>query len=369
MTATTPPSGWRRLVSGPVLRALLSLALIVAIFVFAFPKVADLGEVYATVRAMTWLEVATLAVGAIWNLVTYWFVMMMVLPGLSLRHAMMANMTGGAISNTLPAGGAIAVGMTYAMYASWGFSSSQIGLSVLVSGVWNNFVKLGLPVVALALLAVQGQAGPGLVSAALVGVVVLVAAVTAYALMLRSPTFARRLGDWLGRTASWLRRLVRRPPVEAWGDGAVRVRDETVDLVHGRWPLITAASLLSHLSLFVVLLLALRHVGVTSQQVSWVEALGAFAFMRLLSAVPITPGGLGVVELGLTAALVVAGGPRAPVVAAVLVYRALTWLPTLPAGVVTYAMWRWEQRGRVVEPVRPPEAVTSDVEVPGAPGG
>jgi uncharacterized membrane protein YbhN (UPF0104 family) len=51
---------------------------------------------------------------------------------------------------------------------------------------------------------------------------------------------------------------------------------------------------------------------------------GACAFIRLVSALPITPGGLGVVELGLTAALIAAGGDRAEVVAGVLVYRALT---------------------------------------------
>jgi uncharacterized membrane protein YbhN (UPF0104 family) len=46
--------------------------------------------------------------------------------------------------------------------------------------------------------------------------------------------------------------------------------------------------------LFLVLLLALRHVGVSQRQVGWIEALAGFALVRLLSAFPITPGGLGV---------------------------------------------------------------------------
>jgi uncharacterized protein (TIRG00374 family) len=101
------------------------------------------------------------------------------------------------------------------------------------------------------------------------------------------------------------------------------------------------------LSLFLVLLLALRHVGVSQRQVGWIEALAGFAFVRLLSAFPITPGGLGVVELGLAAVLVVAGGDKAQVVAAVLVFRALTFLLPLPLGALTYWWWRRAERRKI----------------------
>ena len=50
---------------------------------------------------------------------------------------------------------------------------------------------------------------------------------------------------------------------------------------------------------------------------------------------PITPGGLGIVEVGLTSALVAFGGPSDRVVAAVLLYRAMSTLPTLTLGLVS----------------------------------
>src|SRR3712207_1987430 len=109
---------------------------------------------------------------------------------------------------------------------------------------------------------------------------------------------------------------------------------------------LTITTLVSHLSLYLVLLMALRHVGVSESEVSWVEALAAFAFVRLISALPITPGGLGVVELGLSAALVAAGGEEAGVVAAVLVFRALTYLLPVPIGLVLYVKWRKGSEGR-----------------------
>ena len=103
---------------------------------------------------------------------------------------------------------------------------------------------------------------------------------------------------------------------------------------------------MSHASLFLVLLVALRHVGVSEAEVSVGGALGAFAVARLLTALPITPGGLGIIELGLTAALVVAGGPKVPVVAAVLVFRALTYLLQIPFGAVTYLLWQHRRSWR-----------------------
>ena len=321
-------------------RFVLSSALVTAIFVFALPKVAALSGVLTTLRAMSWIELATIAAAAAGNLVMYWVVMMILLPGLRMRQAIVANMTGGAIANTVPGGGAVAVGMTYAMLSSWGFTRSQIGLSVVLSGLWNTFVKLGLPVIALALLAMQGGVAPGLLASTLVGVAVLVVTVAGYGLMLRSRRFARWAGELLGRGATALRRLVRKPPVKAWGEAAVRLRHETLDLVRTRWFSLTGASVISHLALYLVLLLSLRFVGVPEVDVTWIEVLGAFAFIRLLTALPITPGGLGVVELGLSAALVVAGGDRGAVVAAVLLYRAVTWLPTVPAGIASYVAWR-----------------------------
>ncbi|MGH2827628.1 MAG: lysylphosphatidylglycerol synthase transmembrane domain-containing protein, partial [Actinomycetota bacterium] len=75
-------------------------------------------------------------------------------------------------------------------------------------------------------------------------------------------------------------------------------------------------------------------------EASWIQVLAAFAFIRLISALPITPGGLGVVELGLTAALIAAGGDREEVVAGVLVYRAFTYLLPIPFGALTYVAWR-----------------------------
>jgi putative heme transporter len=324
-----------------VVRGGISFVLVAAIFA-GLLRDTDLAEVGRALADMTSLELAGLLALTLWNTVTYWLVLQSALPGLTLRQAAISSTTSTAVANTVPGGAAFGVVTTTAMYASWGVPGPAIARAIVVTGVWNTFVKLGMPVVALAILAVTDEVGAGLVTAALAGVLVLAVAVGVFALMLRSDELARRLGHTLTVVANRALRVVRRGPVADWGAGAVRFRRDTIGLVRHKWVPLTLTTLVSHVSLYIVLLVALRDVGVSQEQVSWAEVLGAFTFVRLLTALPITPGGVGVVELGLTAALVVAGGEQAEVVAAVLVFRGLTYLLPVPFGVLTYVMWRRE---------------------------
>ena len=329
---------WR----SPWFRGGVSIGVVALIFGFLFPKMADYGEVWSTISAMTLLEVGTLVAIAVWNAVSYWPMLTAAQPGLRTREAAVANLASTAVANTLPGGGAIGVGVTLTMQRSWGIPVGETAVATVVTGLWNNFVKLGLPVIALGLVALQGSRGTGSTVAAGAGLGVLIGAIVVFALLLRSDRLARRVGRCAGAVATLVRRLLRRPPVVGWDDRASTWRTEIVELVGRRWRRITLAALVSHLSLFAVLLLALRHVGVSQDEVSWQAVLAAFAFVRLLSAIPLTPGGLGVVELGLTAALG-SGLPdttRNQVAAAVLLYRALTWLVPIPLGIGCWILWR-----------------------------
>ena len=100
--------------------------------------------------------------------------------------------------------------------------------------------------------------------------------------------------------------------------------------------------MVSHITLFFVLLVALRHVGVDNATVGWATVLASFAFGRLVSAIPVTPGGLGVIELGYVAALSVGVGHavETKIVAAVLLFRAITFAPPIVIGGFTYLYWR-----------------------------
>jgi uncharacterized protein (TIRG00374 family) len=119
--------------------------------------------------------------------------------------------------------------------------------------------------------------------------------------------------------------VFRKPPVTGLADRAAKFRADTISLVSYRWWRLTWTTLLSQVALYFILLLALRDLGVSEQQVSAAEVFAVFSFGRLISALPITPGGLGMIELGYIGGLSAAGGDKAAVVAAVLLFRTLTF--------------------------------------------
>ena len=111
-TPTTEDAPAKTAVWKRILQAAISLAIVVGIFVGVMPLIADYGDVFDTIRAMTSLEIGSLLLVGIWNLVTYWFVLVAALPGLRLREAAVVNQASTAVSNTLPAGDAHTDGET-----------------------------------------------------------------------------------------------------------------------------------------------------------------------------------------------------------------------------------------------------------------
>ena len=340
---------WKR-----VIQALISLVIVVGIFAGVMPLIADYGDVFETIKAMTGLEIGSLVLIGLWNLITYWFVLTAALPGLRLREAAVVNQSSTAVSNTMPGGGVIGVGVSIAMLTSWGFTIGSIGRSAVVTGIWNNFVKLGMPVLALALLALDGGITPVRLLAAAIGIAVLIGAVVIFALLLRSDRLARAIGRGVGRIVNGARRLLHKEPIGGWDERSSTFRTDTIGLLRHRWLWLTIATLVSHISLYLVLLVALRHVGVSQEELSWIAVLAAFAFVRLISALPLTPGGVGVVELGYAAVMTIGLDDitSAQVVAAILVFRAVTYLLPIPLGLISYVVWRVNKSWKMTEQQR-----------------
>ena len=349
-----------------VIQASLSALVLVAIFGLILPQIASYADVWATIRALTWIEMLSLIAATVFNLFTYWWQMQAAMPGLTLGQAAVSNQTSTTVSNLVPGAGVVATGLMYGMFHSWGFTGSEVALLASTTGIWNTFLKLGLPIIAVALLAIVGRATNTLLAPALIGLVFLAGSVVLFAMMLWKKSFARTIGARLGKIWSSIRGLFNKPPAETWGEAAVRFRKQTIGLVVARWPALTITTIASHLALWFVLVLSLRHVGVSAQEVSTIQVLAVFAFVRLISAIPITPGGVGVVELGLIGGLYAAGRAHADVpldefkvqvTAAALLFRTLTFGVQIPLGGFTYLIWQRKKSWRKPQPDAPQPSV------------
>jgi uncharacterized protein (TIRG00374 family) len=265
---------------------------------------------------------------------------MVALPGLGFRRAFVVTQASTASTYIAPGGAAVGVALSYAILRGWGLPIDSVALAAALTGIWNQLALLGFPAVALALLTLQSETNAALQTVAVIGLAVFVVAAAAFIAGLSTPKLARFVGNTAARVINWGFRILRRAPVGWSGDSFVRFRDEAVDLLRRRWLLLTLATLAGQLSVFVVFLVSVRVVGVSASEVGAVEAFAAWSLARLLGSLPITPGGLGVVEVGLTGALVGFGGENAEVVAAVLVYRFLTIVPTLVLGLLAGATWQ-----------------------------
>ena len=324
-----------------ILRTAGSLALVGAIFAFAVPHFASYRSVWASMEAMTWAGVLLVAAAAAASMIATWIMICQVLPSIRLREAAVVNLGSNAVANTLPAGGALAMGVSWAMLSSWGIGTAEYVLYTLVSGIWNVFARLGLPVLALVILATASRPGAGLIAAAAAGLALLTALAAGLGLLMRSESFAVRAGRVLQRALMTACRAARRPRSFDIPGALLGFRDRAGALIAARGWRITAATAASNLTLWLVLLACLRGIGLSQAQVPWQTSLAAFAFVRLLTVLPITPGGLGITELGLIATLAGAGHhDGVQVTAAVLLYRAVTYLPPIPLGVIACLTWQ-----------------------------
>ena len=318
----------------------MAIAVVVATFVFVLPRIADYRDVWDVVQTLSWTDGALLTGATLLNLVTFAPPWMAALPDLRFRQAFVVTQASTASTYVAPAGVAVGMALSFAMLRGWGFASSAVGLAVALTGIWNQLAMLAFPTIALALLALTGDGHAALDTIAAVALTIFVLVVAGFAAGLSTPRLARRVGDLAARIASWVKRSIRRKPVGWGGEAFVRFRNRTNRLIRRRWHVLTLATLAGQLTVFLVLLVSLRVLDVSGGEVSAVEAFAAWSLGRLLGSIPITPGGLGVVELGLTTALVGFGGNQVEVVAAVLVYRAMTIVPTLAIGLLAGVTWK-----------------------------
>jgi uncharacterized protein (TIRG00374 family) len=327
----------------------LAIAVIVGTYVFVLPQFANYSQVWAQVQTLSWEWILVLIGAVIFNLATFAPPWMAALPGLGYWSAETVTQASTASTYLAPGGPAVGIGISAAMLFAWGFHADEVALAVTLTGIWNQLAILGFPALALALLTLTGGDRAALQTIATIGLVVFVVVAGGFALALSSAGMARRVGGLAARIVNRVLRLIRRGPVGWSGESLARFRSRAIGLLRRRWHVLTLATLIGQLSVFLVLLASLRALGVGPSEVSVIEVFAGWSLARVLGSIPITPGGLGLVELGLTTVLVGFGGNHAGVVAAVLVYRFLTIVPTLVLGAVAAATWRRRRRSQIAE--------------------
>ena len=315
------------------------VAVMVLTFAVFVPQIADYGAVWDTVRSLEAWQVALLLAVATLNVLTFAPDWMVLLPGLRFRNALEATMASTAVANVMPAGGAVSFAISWRMFREWGFEARVVARALILNGISNNLLNVAYPLIAVALLSWTGASNAFLTRAVTIGVIVFALSVGLLVAIVHSEKQAYRVGRAWDSVASFVLRPFKRGPVHGSGVAIARFREDSIDLVRRRWWAMMLCVLIGTMSVFLVLVVSLRVTGVSSSEVTLIEIFTAWSLVRLLTALPLTPGGIGITELGLVGTLTQFGGEESAVVAAVLLFRALTVLPPIIIGALVAFNW------------------------------
>jgi uncharacterized protein (TIRG00374 family) len=256
-----------------------------------------------------------------------------------------AQLTGNALSRALPGGAATGGTTMYQMLTRSGFDGATTSTALTAVGLLSTATLFVLPVLALPAMLFGLAVSSELLQGAIFGGVLGIFLLTGASILLVSDRVVRGVGhalDWLAQ-----RVLRRAQPDPSMADQLVRSRDFVRTALAESWKRAVPAALGNQLFDFLALYTSLLAVG---SSVDPVLVLLAFVAGSALAMIPITPGGLGFVEAGLTGVLTLAGVTPDHAVLAVLLYRLFSyWLP-LPSGLVASILFRRRHRDRVRMP-------------------
>lgn len=329
---------WRTIVAWVV-----TVGVLVVVFAGIFPRFAHYSQAWSSLQRIPAGYLVGLVVAAMVNISAGAWQLQSALPGLRYRHALVVDQTSFAVSNAVPAGGPVALGLEYDMLGSYGFGPGAAASASAISVVFTFFAALAMPLVSVLALLATGQVRWHYVLIALIGGFIVAVSVAAMTAVLRSENGAHRVGRRVDRYINAATRRLLRGRTFDIASKICDFRSDVINVMKTRWLAVIGSTLLTQLSSWSILFIALRGLeqGVHGHSgVSWAESLTAYSIAMILVSVPVTAGGLGTVDATLTGLLSAFGATGSQALAVDIVWRAATFAPQVLAGVLAFLWWR-----------------------------
>ncbi|HEY6396034.1 MAG TPA: lysylphosphatidylglycerol synthase domain-containing protein [Solirubrobacteraceae bacterium] len=320
-------------------RWLIRLAILVVVFAWLLPRVIDYHAVWDALTNLSVPALILLAGLSLLRIVTEASIYRGLLAGLRLRTGVRTYLSSDTVGLFLPPPAPSIV--QYSYFGGAGFDTNTSTAAVIGTFVFATLGRLCIWPVAFVLLVATTTVPRRTLIITVVSLAVLAAVAAVGYCLARWEKVASWFGSTVSRVVSWIRARFRRSPMMDLGPRMVEFRTVALSVFARRWKATSVAVALNLLVSFILLLVAIRAVGESRATIGWVEIFAAFALAFWFAAVvPITQGGLGVVDVVLISTLTDESGASSSVMtAAVLIWRFFYSFAMLPLGIFTLSQW------------------------------
>ncbi len=319
-----------------IVRGFIEVTITGIAFYFVLPKVIDAFSAFPQLSnvGFVWIVVVLLCEAISFFMV--WMLLRLATRTTQWLAIATSQLASNALSSVLPAGAAAGATLQVRMLSEAGIetataASGMTAFTLLQFATVAVVPVLLLPAVLLGIL----ELTPGLSHALFIGAFAFLVIFGAVALL---AVFDGPL-RFVGRVIQSIRNRIRRSsePMDNLPDRLVEERNLLAHTLGQHWRRAVALSVSRVLFDYLALLAAVAAVGADPRPSL---ILVAYVSAVVLALIPITPGGLGFVEAGLTGVLTLAGIPASDAVLATLLYRlAAYWIPMI-AGPFAYVLFR-----------------------------
>ena len=321
--AVDPRHWWRRLART---RLVFLVAAAVGLYV-VWPRLVDVFAAAPGLRDISPWWFAVIVGLEMASFVCYWGLMRITLHEPRWPVVATTQLASNAFSRLVP-GGIVSGGpASYGMLIAAGAPRARTVAGLTATTLLSSAVLFALPVLTLPAMLGGAQVDRSLVNALRIGAVLFLAIIAGGATALFTDRPLALAGSLAQRLRNRLRR--RQPPSHDLPVHLLAERDLIRGVLGDKWWQALPLAAGNWLFDFSALLAALASVGAHPRPSL---VLLAYVVAALLGMVPVTPGGLGFVEVGLAAMLGLAGVGAAQATLATLAYRLVSfWLP-IPIG-------------------------------------
>jgi uncharacterized protein (TIRG00374 family) len=305
-----------------VISAAITIFVLIVVGAVIFPQFASYDSVLDTIYSLTLVDVGIILGFTLINIFIYAWPFMAATLGIKFWPAFLIRQTSFLLSNAFPGGGAIGVGVQYAMAASYGVRGAVATSGIVATSIWNMLATISLPGISLVIIWITGQKSGSNPIIGLLGVMIAFVSIGGFILLMKNERLATNVANWAEHTYKKLQGKLRFLPQFTITSNVLDFRKATYTTTVSRWPQLVVSNAAQQLAQYSVLYVIL--VLLESDPISIALTFSAFAFARIGTFIPLTPGGLGTVDAILIALLVYAGIDNETAAAATLLWRATT---------------------------------------------